>query len=293
MIKLFQILQFFIFFFAIYQCISSFVKIPSKKASKLTMSYIAKEGTHKTRDMYLLDIASYLVPYIRLSEYKRERIKSQLKITGTHLTPELHTAFIYTKVCFYILIGSIFLIIPNIGIIIFAICLFLGINTYFVESSRLDVLIRQKRSSIEKELPRLTNTITQELNYTRDIIRILENYMRNAGKEMTEELKITIADMKSGNYEMALTRFETRISSVTLSQVIRGLIGVIRGDDGIFYFQMLSHDLRKLEIQALKTEAVKQPQKIGKYTMFIFLCFLLIIFTALGMSMAEQFTSIF
>ena len=70
-------------------------------------------------------------------------------------------------------------------------------------------------------------------------------------------------------------------------------MSVIRGDDCIFYFQMLSHDLRKLEVQALKTEAIKQPQKIGKYTLFIFLCFLLIIFTALGISMGTQIKSIF
>ena len=39
---------------------------------------------------------------------------------------------------------------------------------------------------------------------------------------MKRELNITIADMKSGN-RTALTRFETRIQSPMLSDVVRGL----------------------------------------------------------------------
>ena len=46
---------------------------------------------------------------------------------------------------------------------------------------------------------------------------------------MKRELDITTADMKSGNYETALTRLETRIGSPMLSDVVRGLISVIRG----------------------------------------------------------------
>lgn len=49
-----------------------------------------------------------------------------------------------------------------------------------------------------------------------------------ANQDLTYE---QIADMKTGNYENALIHFETRIGSPMLSDVIRGLIGVLRGDD--------------------------------------------------------------
>jgi tight adherence protein C len=289
----FQIIQFFIFWIGCYECMIGFLHVPNKKISKKIFTYLSREETKKTKDMYFLEIASHFSNYIPISEYKREKIENQLKITRNHMKAETYIAFIWVKTGFYMILSFLFLYIPFLGVILFGTCFLIGINTYFLESSRLEVSIRKKRICIEKELPRLANTITQELCYTRDVIHILENYMKHAGEEMTEELKITIADMKSGNYEMALTRMEARISSVMLSQVIRGLMSVIRGDDGIFYFQMLSHDLRKLEVQALKTEAIKQPQKIGKYTLFIFLCFLLIIFTALGISMGTQIKSIF
>ena len=58
--------------------------------------------------------------------------------------------------------------------------------------------------------------------------------------------------MRSGSYEAALTRFEARFNSPLLSDIVRGLIGVLRGDNGVHYFQMLSHDMKQLELQRLK-----------------------------------------
>lgn len=81
--------------------------------------------------------------------------------------------------------------------------------------------------------------------------------------------------MKSGNLESALTRFETRIGSSMLSDVIRGLIGTIRGDNNIVYFQMLSHDFKQLELQRLKAEVMKRPAKIKKYSMMMLGCFVM------------------
>lgn len=54
--------------------------------------------------------------------------------------------------------------------------------------------------------------------YLKHIRKMLQEYLKE------RELEITTADMKSGNLESALTRFETRIGSSMLSDVIRGLI---------------------------------------------------------------------
>mgnify|MGYP007098958406 CR=1 FL=1 len=56
------------------------------------------------------------------------------------------------------------------------------------------------------------------------------------------------------NEENALTRMESRIGSTMLSDVVRGLISVKRGDNGIMYFQMLSMTFKQLELQKLKLE---------------------------------------
>jgi hypothetical protein len=59
-----------------------------------------------------------------------------------------------------------------------------------------------------------------------------------------------------------------------LSDVVRGLIGVLRGDDGAVYFQMLSHDFKALELQRLKSKAQKIPPKIRVFSFVMLLCFL-------------------
>ena len=41
---------------------------------------------------------------------------------------------------------------------------------------------------------------------------------------MRDELGITIADMKSGNYESALTRFESRINSSMVSDTVPSVL---------------------------------------------------------------------
>ncbi len=58
---------------------------------------------------------------------------------------------------------------------------------------------------------------------------MLEHYKENAGAAF-RELDIVCADMRSSSYEAALTRFEARLNSPQLSDVVRGLIGVLRGE---------------------------------------------------------------
>ena len=60
-----------------------------------------------------------------------------------------------------------------------------------------------------------------------------------------------------------------------LSDLTRGLIGVLRGDDGAMYFQMLAHDMKQLELQRLKAQAMKIPPKIRVFSFVMLMCFLL------------------
>ena len=60
-----------------------------------------------------------------------------------------------------------------------------------------------------------------------------------------------------------------------LSDLTRGLIGVLRGDDGAMYFQMLAHDMKQLELQRLKAQAMKIPPKIRVFSFIMLMCFLL------------------
>ena len=65
------------------------------------------------------------------------------------------------------------------------------------------------------------------------------------------------------------------MGSATVSDITRGLIGVLRGDDGRMYFQMLSHDLKQVELRRLKAKAAKIPPKIRVFSFIMLACFML------------------
>jgi hypothetical protein len=75
--------------------------------------------------------------------------------------------------------------------------------------------------------------------------------------------------------------------------VIRGLVGVVRGDDNTLYFEMLSHDFKQLEIQRLKAEVMKRPGKIKKYSMMLLGCFILTYLSVMFIQIVESMGELF
>jgi CHASE3 domain sensor protein len=118
-------------------------------------------------------------------------------------------------------------------------------------------------------------------------------YKRVAGKELGQELDKTIADMKTGNYEDALLRFENRIGSPLLSDIVRGLIGTLRGDDQQMYFKMICFDMRQIEQNNLKKEVAKRPKKIQKYSMMMLICIIIIYLVVLVIEVMGSLGSFF
>lgn len=173
------------------------------------------------------------------------------------------------------------------------IIVFLSILIYFKEIRKADEELNEKRNKIERELPRFVATITQELKASRDVLSMLENFKKNAGVDFANELDILTADMRSSSYEAALTRFEARINSPMLSDITRGLIGVLRGDDGSIYFQMLSHDMKQLELQRLKAEAMKIPPKIRVFSFVMLMCFMMTYMAIIIYEIIRSFSGLF
>ena len=249
------------------------LKLPSIATQKAMLS-AGKQGKEKAKtvDVLLMGWAVKLAKYIPMDEYKKSRIKNTLNAAGMNLTPEefISSAILKSGIIALLIIPCL-IILPLIAPIL----MFISIIIYFKEIRKADEILKIKKEKIEVELPRFVATITQELKASRDVLSIIENYKKNAGKEFADELDILTADMRSSSYEAALTRFEARINSPMLSDITRGLIGVLRGDDGSMYFQMLSHDMKQLELQRLKAQAMKIPPKIRVFSFVMLMCFLM------------------
>lgn len=249
------------------------LKVPYMKTEKALLDTVRKNKKGSAAlDAFMLQGAMKLSHVIRMDEYRKSRMKNVLKATGIKMTPEVYQAYALTKAGL-LLVG----IIPCLIFfpLLTPIVVFLAVMVYFKEIQRADEMLKSKRKSIEDELPRFVANLEQELQNNRDVLSMVENFRKNAGAEFGEELGVLVADMRSSSYEAVLTRFEARLNSPMLSDVVRGLVGVLRGDNSVVYFQMLAHDFKQLELQKLKSEAQKIPPKIRVFSFLMLMCFLL------------------
>lgn len=277
----------------IYLILADIFKISTLKKKvtlvNLNKRYKKKKDT-KSLEVLLLEYATKLSKYIKLDEYKKDKLIMTLRSAQIKISPETYVADVYIKTGIFVFISAIsFLITPLLSIVF----LVVAVVVYFKEYGKVDEILRKKKRKIECELPRFAMTIEQELETDRDVLRILENYQKYSDSNLSSELEITVADMRSGSYEEALRRFETRIGSSALSEVIRGLTGVLNGNDETLYFRVLANNLAELEYQKLRGIALKRPQKIKKYSAIMLGSMMLIYAVVLGYEIVNGISNMF
>ena len=277
--------------FGLFFVLLDVLKLPTLSTAKAMLG-AGKEDKKaaKTVEAWLMSGAVKLSKFIRMDEYKRSRMANILKAAGISMTPEVYSAYAIVKAG-AILLGVIpcLILLPLLSPVL----IILAVLTYFKETRKADEQLREKRNQIEGELPRFVATIEQTLKASRDVLAMIENYKKNAGPAFARELDIVTADMRSSSYEAALTRFEARLNSPMLSDVVRGLIGVLRGDDSAVYFQMLAHDFKALELQRLKGQAQKIPPKIRVFSFIMLMCFLFTYLAIIAMEILNSLGNMF
>lgn len=290
--KIIIILLFVFLASGLYFVLASALKLPTLQTGRAMAGVTKKKKAALSVmiDDSLMALTVKLSKVIRINEYKRIRLDNTLKAANINMTPEEYKAHAILKAGLFLLpVLPMFYIFPAINIAL----ILLAVLTYFKENGKAENDLREKKEMIEAELYRFTSTLTQELKNSRDVLSILERYKKNAGEEFKHELDVLCADMRSSSYEAALTRFESRLNSPQLSDVVRGLIGVLRGDDSAVYFQMLTHDFKQMELQRLKAKAAKIPPKIRVFSFVMLGCyvatFFVIIFYEIIGSMATMF----
>ncbi len=249
------------------------LKLPTHRTTK-AISIVDKREKRKQKnfDVFINEVSMKVGRFIKLTDTEKHRWAYILKSAEIKLSPETYIARAWVKAGFTLLF-----IVPALMFmpLLFPVVTFLSIAIYFKEIRSATEAVKDRREDIEYELPRFVATLTQEFMASRNVLSVLETYRANAGPSFKSELEITIADMRSGSYEEAIRRFEGRIGSSKLSEVCRGLQGVLNGSDGVVYFQTLTFSLKQMEIQRLKSLAKERPGKIRKYSFAMLFCFML------------------
>lgn len=264
--------------------------IPYLRTS-MAMDRLARRQKEKTSqvDIWLKGLAVWIAGKLRLNEYRKAQLASDLRSAGIPLTPEMHIA---NSLVQSLLVGAgaipFLFFMPFISAVLVGSAVFL----YFYNARGVAEKIREKRRQIEFELPRFVAHIDKTLKHNRDVLAIIDSYKENAGDAMKSELEITAADMRSGNYEAALTRLESRVGSSMLSDTTRGLIGVLRGDDTDAYWSNLALKFSDYQRQLLKAEALKVPGKVRRLSMVLLYCFLAMYMVVIILQIADSMQGI-
>ena len=248
-------------------------KVPYLKSSK-SVKTLSKSQREKTSsvDVWLGGIANSLAKIIKINEYKRTELESDLRIARMDITPEQYKANAIVK---SLVLGVFAIPVLFIFPLLSPVILIAALVVYNSENKKAGKKIKEKRQIIEYELPRFVSTVEKSLKHSRDVLYMIEYYAQNAGELLREELNITAADMRSSNYEAAITRLESRIGSPMMSDVCRGLIGILRGDDMEIYWSNLGLKFADIHRQTLRRRAQKVPKKVKRLSVALLVCFMM------------------
>ena len=265
--------------------------LPTLKARKATNN-LGKKGERKVGmvEIYLKDFSAFLSKKLKLNEYKRAQLAADLKTAGMEITPEAYVADAITKaLAIAVFAVPVFFLFKLLSLVV----LFIAVIVYFKEYQAVSVKIKSRRQKIEYELPRFVSSIEKTMQHNRNVVYILESYKDTAGEELKAELEITIADMRSGNAEVALTRLENRIGSTMMSDITRGLAALDRGDNNVVYWGQLVIKFADYQRQNLKQQANAVPRKVRRLSMALMFCFLMIYVAVIGQVLLTSLAELF
>lgn len=256
------------------------LKLPSRAASR-AMHSMGRNRKDKPNPLTLLmrELSGRLAGKLRLNDYRRAQLEADLRTGDMTQTPEQFVAENLVRA------GTVaVLAVPVVFLSKFLALLLLvvAIRLYRLGSMTLRKKIGARRTRIELELPRFVANIEKTLPHSRDVLAMLESYRAGAGEEFGRELDITVADMRSGNDEAALTRLEARVGSSALSDVVRGLIGILHGEDNSVYWANLSLKFSEAGRQNLREQAGKVPKRVRRLSLVLLGCFFLIYIVVIG-----------
>lgn len=259
---------------AAYFILADIYRIPYMKTSKAVgnLSKMQREETGAV-DVWLGNFALFLSKRIKINEFRKQELESDLKTAQMDITPEMYMANAIVK---SLLIGVFAVPVIFIMPVACPLIIVLAFVLYKMNMKKVSKKIKVKRMKIENDLPRLVSTIGKKISYDRSITAILYDFAKCSCPELKHELMITIADMNSGNEEAAITRLEARVGSSMMSDVCRGFITLIHGDTAEAYWANIGLKFSDIQRQRLKAEANKIPKKVKKLSMALLVCFLLV-----------------
>lgn len=246
-----------------------------KCAVALKKSYSAKNIMINAEE----NLAEKLKDKIKISEDTQQNLRMILRSATSNINEKDYISKLIAKsVLLSLFCGVISLpLIFNLPLYLL-LSIGFGVGFFFYSIKKEKKKYQEYKRKIEDDLPKLCSVIASRLQSTSIVPDILKAFIPIANPQMKSELKTTLNDINMSSVESALLRFENRISSSKLSEIIRGLISVSRGNEQILYFSVkqaqFNDDYKILRRQDIK----KRPFKLMPAFLVLAVIFIITIF---------------
>lgn len=252
----------------LYALVTNFITVPTFTSAKALLKIKKKQSSKEQIYISIIyPLSKLLAVFIKIDDYKRVKLKRNLSRANIPLTPEEYYAKAIVTSVLVILSALIFipLGIPVLTLTVFA----LGVILFFKEIQSVDDKLKHINNQILKELPRFIRTYNHSCGSKVSVVDVIEKYRDVAGKYFRYDLDVLITDLKTGNEELALQKFDDRVNIPQLSTFVSGVIGTSKGIDQKTFFYLMEKDMKVLAKENLKKEISKRPAKIRKATIAV------------------------
>lgn len=259
----------------LYSIFSIILKVPSFKTSRAFKQDSEKSGLLTD----LVDkLTQKLAPKIKLSIVKKNKLEKMLAVASSTKSPEELTAKAYITallpsglIFIFAFVEPIFCLLPVV----------LSFYLYRREFNLINEAGEKRQRNIETETLKFVMYMANALKTEKNIMTCIESYKMNFNTPLTEELTVTVAEMKIGNYEKALKNMEMRNNSSSISRLTRGLLSAMKGDEMTLYFENLGYELSNEWEQSLKRQALLKKPQITRLSFIMFAVAIVTVFAIL------------
>lgn len=237
-------------------------------------------STHskKRRESILDLLAKKIAPKMPLGSLKETELNRKLSSAGMDLSPREYIARTFVHTAVWIIVALLLLPFSKIAALLFTI---IACIIFFTRKNEIRKKETSRIRAIEHEIPAFVSYVTGRIRSDHNILDIIDTYKSNYDNDLTKELSITAADMRTGNQEVAIQRLLGRVNSPLMIDLGRGILSAMRGDDVYDYFQTLNRKLSNLWAQRLRTEALQKEPKVSRMSYILFGIALVTIFAVL------------
>lgn len=271
--------------YGLYQILYVVLKIPDE-----TMIKLEKRFRVESKKSFLANLEDKIyykiINYIKFDDIKKRKLEKVFFLANIEETPEQYYAIGLSNLISKIILSFAtilidFLLETNISIIAIVGISIYGIMNFMKYIKKPYKEIEKNKLEIEEQMYPFVLSVEQELLIDTDVIRILENFKGKVSGSLKKHLEITISEARVSNIINALMKMESRINSTMVSDVIRGLISLSRGESNREYFSMLSSSFKSIYINQKRKEASILPSKITKYSFALVIALIILIIGAM------------